>query len=233
MIAERGREFFAYARVSTLDQFKYGYGIDAQRTRMEEEVALRSWTLRAHFTDAASGRSLEDRPALIDALALLDAGEADGLIVAKLDRLSRSLKDFVSIVARASENGWSVVVLDPAVDTTTDGGRLMANVMAAFGDFERQLIRARTREALAAAQARGVHVGRPYSIDRATVEIIECLRDDGLTYKQIAAELDERLVPTSRGGKRWYPSVIGKVLGQERLRQESAATRAMRHLRAK
>lgn len=179
MTGGQEREFFAYARVSTLDQFKYGYGIDAQRARVEEEVALRSWTLRAHFTDAASGRSLDDRPALVDALALLDAGEADGLIVAKLDRLSRSLKDFVSIVARASEYGWSVVVLDPAVDTTTDGGRLMANVMAAFGDFERQLIRARTREALAAAQARGVHVGRPYSIDLATVETIECLCDDG------------------------------------------------------
>lgn len=213
-----GRDFFAYARVSTIDQFRYGYGIDAQRARMEDEVALRSWTLRAHFTDAASGRSLEDRPALVDALALLDAGEADGLIVAKLDRLSRSLKDFVSIVARASDNGWSVVVLDPAVDTTSDGGRLIANVMAAFGDFERELIRARTREALAAAQARGVHVGRPYSIDMDIVDFIKELRSHGLTYREIAAELEANCVPTSRGGRRWYPSVIGKVLLQERSR---------------
>lgn len=232
MSAEQGREFFAYARVSTLDQFAYGYGIDAQRAHMEQEASLRSWTLRAHFTDAASGRSLDDRPALVDALALLDAGEADGLIVAKLDRLSRSLKDFVSIVARASENGWSVVVLDPAIDTTTHSGQFIANLLAAVGDFERHLIRARTSEALAAAQARGVHVGRPYSIDLATVEVIECLRDDGMTYREIAAVLDERRVPTSRGGKRWYPSVVGKVLGQERLRREKALDRGMRHLRA-
>lgn len=232
MSSQSGREFFAYARVSTLDQFKYGYGIDAQRARMEKEVALRSWTLRAHFTDAASGRSMDDRPALVDALALLDAGEADGLIVAKLDRLSRSLIDFVSIVARSSENGWSVVVLEPAVDTTTYSGQLIANVMAAFGDFERHLIRARTSEALAAAKARGVHVGRPYSIDLATVEVIEGLRDDGMTYREIAAALDVDRVPTRRGGKRWYPSVIGKVLAQSRLEQEEAR-RAMRDLRAK
>lgn len=233
MSAATGREFFAYARVSTLDQYKYGYGIDAQRARMEEEVALRAWSLRAHFTDAASGRSMDDRPALMDVLALLDAGEADGLIVAKLDRLSRSLKDFVAIVARASENGWSVVVLDPAVDTTTDGGRLIANVMAAFGDFERELIRARTREALAAAQARGVHVGRPYSIDLNTVEVIESLRADGMTYQEIALALDHLGVPTSRDGKRWYPSVIGKVLHQARLEEGKADGLAMRDLRAR
>ncbi len=232
-MTERGREFFGYARVSTLDQYKYGYGIDAQRSRVEEEVVLRAWNLRAHFTDAASGKSLDDRPALIDALDLLDAGEADGLIVAKLDRLSRSLKDFVGIVDRASENGWSVVVLDPAVDTTTEAGELMANVMAAFGKFERHLVRARTREALAAAQARGVHVGRPYSIDLATVEFIEALRDEGLTYREIAAELDERRIPTSRGGERWYPSVVGKVLGQGRLEQDKTPDRGMRDLSAK
>ena len=232
MKVEHGREFFAYARVSTLDQYKYGYGIDAQRARMEEEVSLRSWTLRAHFTDAASGKSIDDRPALIDALNLLDAGEADGLMVAKLDRLSRSMMDFVSIVTRAKEHGWAVVVLDPAVNTTEESGRLIANVMAAFGDFERELIRARTREALAAAQARGVHVGRPYSIDIRTVEIIEALRADGLTYREIATELNEHRIPTSRDGKRWYPSVIGKVLGQGRLDREESLGRGMRDLSA-
>lgn len=211
-----GREFFAYARVSTLDQYEQGYGIDAQRRRIEQDAERRTWSLRAHFTDAASGRSLENRPALADALALLDAGEADGLIVAKLDRLSRSLADFVTIVRRAYEWRWALVVLDLDIDTGTPNGQLMAHVMASFAEYEREMGRQRTRDALAAAKARGVHVGRPYSIDVATVELIADLRTDGLTYREIAAELDRAGVPTSRGGRKWHPSVIGKVVHQSR-----------------
>jgi len=227
-----GREFFAYARVSTVDQYVQGYGIDVQRSRIEDEAARRSWSVLAHFTDAASGRSIEDRPALNDVLALLDAGEGDGLVIAKLDRLSRSPADFVTIVKRATVGEWALVVLDLDIDTGTPTGQLMAHVMASFAEYEREMGRQRTRDALAAAKARGIHVGRPYSVDWATVEIIEALRDEGLTYREIAAELDQRRVPTSRGGKHWYPSVVGKVLAQGRLGEEKTASRAMRDLSA-
>jgi nitrite reductase/ring-hydroxylating ferredoxin subunit len=88
-------------------------------------------------------------PGVRAALEALEAGSASALVVAKLDRLSRSMLDFAKVMAAAQRQSWALVALDVAVDTTTPAGEAKANVMATYAQFERRLIGQRTREALA------------------------------------------------------------------------------------
>ena len=93
----------------------------------------------------------------------LRAERADGLVVSKLDRLSRSMLDFTAVMAKAQKQGWALVALDCAVDTTTPAGEAMAHVLATFAQFERRLIGQRTREAQSEEEA-GSSVG-PATVD--------------------------------------------------------------------
>ena len=101
---------------------------------------------------------------------MLEAGDAAALVVAKLDRLSRSMIDFTALMATAQKQGWALVALDCAVDTTTPAGEAMANVLATFAQFERRLISQRTREALAVKRAQGVRLGRPPTLPQAVAD---------------------------------------------------------------
>jgi DNA invertase Pin-like site-specific DNA recombinase len=80
---------------------------------------------------------------------VLREGDAKALVASKLDRLSRSMIDFTGLMATAQKQGWALVALDCAVDTTTPAGEAMANVLATFAQFERRLISQRTKDALA------------------------------------------------------------------------------------
>lgn len=91
---------------------------------------------------------------------MLGNGQASVLVVSKLDRLSRSLLDFATLMDRAKREGWELVVLDLAIDTTVPSGQLVANVMAAFAEHERQLIGARTSAALQQLKAQGKRLVR-------------------------------------------------------------------------
>ena len=115
-----------------------------------------------------AGYSAKDlkRPGVRIALEILQAGGADALVVAKLDRLSRSMLDFAGIMAAAQKQGWGLIALDCAVDTTTPAGEAMANVLATFAQFERRLISQRTKDALAAKRAQGVRLGRPRQLPK-------------------------------------------------------------------
>src|SRR4051794_35241989 len=105
-----------YARVSTEDQADSGAGLDAQRVTLDAAMAARGWELVGALVDEGRSGGNLNRPALTEALELLDAGKADALVVAKLDRLSRSVLDFAAICARAKRKGWAVVALDVDVD---------------------------------------------------------------------------------------------------------------------
>src|SRR5690349_6764124 len=98
-----------YARVSTTEQGASGLGLDAQRAAIEVEVERRGWAPACLLEDVASGGTLDKRPALSSALDALDRGDADVLVVAKLDRLSRSLADFAALMRRAKQRGWALV----------------------------------------------------------------------------------------------------------------------------
>jgi DNA invertase Pin-like site-specific DNA recombinase len=153
-------QVLAYVRVSTEEQSRSAAGLEAQRAAILRECKRRGWELVDVVEDGGySARDLR-RPGVQAAIVELARGKADALIVARLDRLSRSMIDFTGLMAKAQKQGWALVALDSAVDTTTPAGEAMANVLATFAQFERRLIGQRTREALAAKRAQGVKLGR-------------------------------------------------------------------------
>ena len=202
-----------YVRVSTAGQGLSGAGLTDQRRVIREECDRRGWTLPTVYADkGASGGSIDGRPALQEALDALRTGHASVLVTAKLDRLSRSVLDFASLMARAEKEGWAIVVLDVSVDTSTASGEMLAHVVASFAQFERRLVSDRTKRALAVKRAEGVQLGRPRSIPDDVRSIIELMRSDGMTYRAIAEELNADDVPRGQNGIRWWPSTIQHVL---------------------
>lgn len=201
----------AYVRVSTDEQARSGLGLDAQRERIVEEADRRGWSL-SWFLDQGYSGADRDRPALQEALQGLTAGRYDTLVAAKLDRLSRSVVHLGSLLEQAEREGWDLVLLDYDVDTSKPTGRLVAHVLAAVAEFERQRIRERTREGLAQARARGQRLGRPRQLPDEVVGRIVAERADGATIRAITARLNEDRVPTAHGGARWWPSTVAAVL---------------------
>ena len=202
-----------YVRVSTEEQATSGAGLDAQRTAIAAEVARRGWNLVEVHSDAGvSGKSLAGRPALAAALAALESGGAGTLVVAKLDRLSRSLLDFAGLMQRAQRNGWNLVALDLGIDLSTPAGEFMASVMASAAQWERRIIGQRTKDALQAKRAAGVRLGRPRVIDDAVAARIEHERAAGRSLAAIAEKLTLDGMPTAHGGARWHASTVRAVL---------------------
>lgn len=201
--------FMAYSRVSTEEQAASGNGLEAQRAAIGAGAQRRGWTVE-HFTDAGvSGKVIG--PQLREVLQRLGAGDADGLIVAKLDRMSRSIVNAANIIEAAQKQGWSLVVLDLGVDLTTAAGRMVAMNLVNFAQYERELIGERTKAALAAKKARNEPIGRPREASRTVVQRIVADRDTGLSFDRIARALEAEGVLSPRGGSRWHSSTARRI----------------------
>jgi len=201
-----------YVRVSTSEQASRGANLEAQRRAILAECERRGWHLVETIEDAGySARDLK-RPGIQEALRALERGEASALVVAKLDRLSRSMLDFSKLIATATRQHWALVALDVAVDTSTPSGEAMANMLATFSQFERRLISQRTKEALAVKKAEGVRLGRPPTMPQAVVRRIQRQRARGDSLRKIADDLNEAGVPTAQGGAQWYAATVRHVL---------------------
>jgi DNA invertase Pin-like site-specific DNA recombinase len=201
-----------YVRVSTEEQSRSGAGLEAQRRAIIAECERRGWHLVEVIEDAGFSAKDLKRPGVQEALRVLKAREASALVVAKLDRLSRSMIDFTRVMAKAQKENWALVALDCAVDTTTPAGEAMANVLATFAQFERRLISQRTREALAVKRAAGVRLGRPPTLPRAVERRIVRERAAGRTLTEIADRLNRDGVSTAQGGVKWYAATVRHVL---------------------
>jgi DNA invertase Pin-like site-specific DNA recombinase len=210
-----------YVRVSTSEQADSGLGLEAQRAAITAECDRRGWQLTEIHEDAGlSGKTLS-RPGLLAGLDAVHAGPAGILVVAKLDRLSRSLVDFAGLMARAQREGWNLVALDLGIDLSTPAGEFMANVMSAAAQWERRIIGQRTRDALAAKQAQGTRLGRPTAHDpNVRAQVLAAFRS-GTTLSAIARHLNQRQVPTAHGGARWYPSTVRAIVQSEHLTANS------------
>lgn len=201
-----------YVRVSTDEQADSRLGLEAQRQAVSETCDRRGYTLTGFFEDAGvSGRSTR-RPALQELLGVVQRGE--GIVVAKLDRLSRSVHDFAGLVKVAQREGWAPIVLDPDLDLATPNGRLVANIIVSVAEWEADIIGQRTREALRAKAARGERIGAAPLITGGLADEIRALRADGLSLREICEGLQARGVPTPRGGLVWRPSSLQGVLAR-------------------
>jgi DNA invertase Pin-like site-specific DNA recombinase len=166
---------YGYARVSTQDQH-----LDAQRDALAAAGCHRIWSEHASGADRDRG----ELAALLDHLR-----PGDVLVITKLDRLARSVAHLVDLAAYLDSEGIGLVVLDQGIDTTTPAGRLMFHVIAAIGEFERDLIKDRTTAGLAAARARGRVGGRPVTCTPETVEAARTLLAGGMSVSAAARQL--------------------------------------------
>lgn len=216
---------YGYSRVSTDEQASSGLGLAAQRTAMEQAAAGRGWDLE-WATDAGVSGSvpMAEREALAPVLTSLRRG--DVLVVAKLDRLSRSLADFAALMDRSAREGWDLVALDLGVDTTTPTGRFVANLMANVSQLERELIGQRTRDALAERKRQGARLGGPVTLPDDVRQRVAREHAAGESLAAIARRLTAEGVATARGGVRWYPSTVRAVVRSVALDAEAAAARA-------
>lgn len=162
-----------YARVSTSDQ-NLGLQLDA----------LKQAGCRRVFEETASGGN-KARPQLADALDFLQPG--DTLVVWKLDRLARSLRQLIEVIEQLHKCGCGFKSLTEAIDTTTAGGRLIFHIFGALAEFERGIIRERTLAGLEAARNRGRKGGRPRLMTDESLIVAKALLHDGaLTVKEVA-----------------------------------------------
>lgn len=212
---------YGYTRVSTEEQARTGYGLDAQRKVIAQEASRRGWT-PTYVADDGVSASIppSERPALGPLLAAIRPG--DTLCCAKLDRLARSTLDFANLMARAKAERWTLVLLDLGVDMSTPMGKFVADIMAAVAELERQMISARTRDALAAAKARGVRLGRTRRTLDSVMARALAAREQGDSYAAIARTFNAEQVPTAHGGKCWYPATVRGLVRSAALDEEAA-----------
>jgi len=201
-----------YLRVSTDEQAVSGLGLAAQEAAIRTDCERRGLPLVGLYSDPGVSAKTIDRPALTAALADLDAGRGSVLMVAKLDRLTRSVHNATGIMLAAERAGWGLVALDVAVDTTTPQGAAMAQVLAVFAELERRLSGERSKAALAVRRAQGVRLGRPVPFPAGLREAIFDLHRAGAGWSSRARELNEKGVETAHGGKRWYPSTVRAIV---------------------
>lgn len=216
----------AYARVSTEEQSQNGVSLAAQEAKLRSYAALYDLELVEVVLDAGASAKTLNRPGLQRALAALESGEAEGLLVAKLDRLTRSVRDLGSLLDSHFKTRFSLFSVADQVDTRTAAGRLVLNLLTSVAEWERECIGERTSQALQHLKAEGRHVGAPGLGQRmeagelvanpeesATVARILELRQAEKTLREIAATLTAEGRRTKRGGK-WGPETVRQVLAR-------------------
>lgn len=174
----------AYTRVSTTDQAENGYGLGAQQDAIKAYCDRLGHELVAVFEEQASGSS-SVRPILDQAIARLE--DADGLIVMRLDRFVRSVIQFVTRVEQFDQANKTLISVMDNLDMSSPAGRMMSHVLAAVGQYERDLIGQRTQEGLAHRKSQGFTLGRPVTrIPDEVMQSIKEYRSDGLSLRWIA-----------------------------------------------
>lgn len=171
-----------YARVSTSH---HDQKPEIQVEELKRYCQARGWTIAKEITDHVSGGT-DQRPGLKQLMALVRSRKIDCVVVTKMDRLFRSLKHLITALDEFQALGVLFVSVGDQIDMGTASGRLMLQIVGAFGEFERALIRERTLAGLAFAKSRGKRLGRPRVHSH---EAIQRLRGQGLSYRAIAEQL--------------------------------------------
>jgi site-specific DNA recombinase len=216
----------AYLRVSTAEQAHTGLGLAAQRRSIEQYAELYGLQVERWVVDDGYSAKDLDRPGVQELLGMLDRKQVSGVIVAKLDRLSRSVRDVGALVERYFASDRSrLVSVGEQLDTTSAAGRLVLNVLASVGQWEREAIGERTKAALAVKRRNGERTGGiPYGSrlapdgstlipdpeEQETLQRILELREAGLSYDSIVTVLDRNDVRAR--GSRWHATTVRRVL---------------------
>ena len=206
---------YCYARVSTQMQVEDGISLDAQEKQLRYAAESQGYEVEILREEGRSGKSIKGRPVLKKALEDLDNGKAQALFVTRLDRLARSTRDFLDIVDRSHKNNWRRALLDLGLDTATYQGRFVVTIMSAMAEMERGMISLRSRDVHQDRRNNGkvwgVDLGPLPLINETVIDRIINERNVGLSYKMIANNLNNDLIPTVLGGEKWYASTVRKA----------------------
>jgi DNA invertase Pin-like site-specific DNA recombinase len=219
-----------YIRVSTEEQATNGKSLDSQRCKLQAYASLYDLELVAVIVDAGVSAKSLDREGLQDALARLRRRDADGLLIAKLDRLSRSVKDWNTLIDGyfGEKSGKQLFSVADSIDTRTAAGRLVLNVLMSVAQWERETIGERTRDSLRYKISKGERCGKvrfgydlapdgvvlvPNATEQEAIALMKQLRAAGETFRAIAAELTRRGINTKEGGA-WQPMTVRNILAR-------------------
>lgn len=206
------RRLVGYVRVGPRERPSRRPSLDRQRERLAAACRRRGWELVGIEQDLRSGRTLR-RSGLEAALEACREGRADGMVVSALDRLTYSLDDLARLVGELRRDGIALIALDRPLDTATEAGALVADVLAEAASWTPRGLVRRARAAGPRAQA---GPGRPSSIPDDVADRIRALRTSGSTLQAICDTLNAEGVPTPRGGSHWRPTSLRAVLRPNR-----------------
>src|SRR5580698_5205389 len=217
-----------YVRVSTDRQAERGISLEAQAEKIRAMALVQSAELGEIIVESGESAKSLNRPGMAKLLALVDAGKVKAVIVAKLDRLTRSVKDLCELLERFERKGVALVSVAESLDTGSAAGRLVLNIMAAVSQWEREAIGERTRDAMSHKRSQGQRVGNiafgfrlsgdgqhvePDPAEQEALSEIRRLRNEGATMRGIAAALNHRAIRTRRSTP-WRLESVARVLKQ-------------------
>lgn len=216
-----------YARWST-DEQSQGTTLEVQRTACEAYIASQGWHVRPDLVfvdDGYSGATL-DRPALTELRAAVREGRVECVVVYTLDRLSRSVADTVELVLKEWEGRCHLRCVQQPIDTAHPAGKMFFYLLASYAEFEREMIRLRTRDGKAKRARQGANAGWRYNygfdrrergrfvVNEEEAHVVRWIFREyarGKGFLQIARELNERHVPPPEG-TRWHPGTVRYIL---------------------
>ncbi len=201
------RRLIGYVRVAPRERVDERPGLADQRATLTSRCAAEGWELVRIEEDIRSGRTLR-RPGLRSALEACARGDAEGIVVARLDRLTYRLSDLAELARRSLDDGFAIVSLDVGLDLADSAGRMTAKVLSAASRW--------SPPGLAQPARRLGRPGRPSSTPPAVAVRIHRLRDEGATLQAICDALNADKVPTPRGGTHWRPTSLRSILTARR-----------------
>src|SRR5262249_44120528 len=217
-----------YVRVSTDKQADHGVSLEAQEAKIRAMATVQGAEIAELIVDGGESAKNLKRPGMERVLALVDNRQIDAVIVAKLDRLTRSVKDLCALLELFEKRGVALVSVAESLDTSSAAGRLVITIMAAVSQWEREAIGERTRDAMRHKKSNGERVGNiayGYRLaadgehleldpqEQAVLSTIRELRAKRCTLRGIAAELNRRGLCTRRGSA-WRLESVARTIGR-------------------
>jgi DNA invertase Pin-like site-specific DNA recombinase len=214
-----------YVRVSTDKQADRGVSLEAQTEKIRAMTVVHSAKLADIIVEAGESAKSLNRPGMQRLLALVDSGDVNAVIVAKLDRLTRSVKDLCELLEQFDRRGVALISVAESLDTSSAAGRLVLNIMTAVSQWEREAIGERTRDVMSHKRTNGERVGNiafgyrlapdgvhlePELSEQAAITAIGKLRAEGRSLRRIATDLNRRGWRTRRGSE-WRLESVARV----------------------
>ena len=225
-----------YARLNSIGMQPKNLDLNHQEELIREYVAKKGWTLVDIFREVTTSSSVRIQPKLDEIIAESGIGKFDALIVARLDRVTRNIRELDHFLTEVCQkNGVSLISIEEGLDTSTRAGRKAIELVDIIAKWDTKRISDRTREIIARKRAKGERVGHaPFGYtyrdkklvgmddEQKVIRIICDKREEGLSYHRIAKYLNEQQIASKRGGI-WYAETVKTVYQSVQNKKKAAA----------